>query len=167
MDTIIVRRFSDAIAANMAKLRLVQHGINASVLESTRLYGTCTEDACLMVPEDDAIQAFEILESSEEAIVCTEGADAEIGHAAAEDEVSGPSVIRSVLQCRGSEREDFYVVPLGVHRFVLGVFADAQKMRRSPFHSDFTWPSALPTAGSVPDERSQALTPGRLLTGVG
>lgn len=93
MDTNIVRRFSDAIAANMAKLRLVQHGINASVLESTRLYGTCTEDACLMVPEDDAIQAFEILESSEEAIVCTEGADAEIGHAAAEDEVSGPSVI--------------------------------------------------------------------------
>ncbi|MDA0814489.1 MAG: DUF2007 domain-containing protein [Verrucomicrobia bacterium] len=91
---VIVRRFSDSVPANMARMRLEGLGIPAFVLEATRLYGTCADDVRLMVWEGDADDALKVLSSIEEPTVPTADAFSDARPLEQlEQEVAGPSMI--------------------------------------------------------------------------
>ncbi|MGK0184256.1 MAG: hypothetical protein ACI9R3_000022 [Verrucomicrobiales bacterium] len=65
----VLERFPDAIAAHMARLKLGQHGIDASVLTMAEVYGPPCGDARLMIHEMDRLAAAEVLKSNEELVV--------------------------------------------------------------------------------------------------
>ena len=101
----ILRRFPDTIAANMARARLSQHGIDASVADEVmaNLYWPITfasGGVPLMVQDEDVKTAAAILRSPGEDVLLAEDAGLVGERGLTECEVSGPSQIGDFFRLR-------------------------------------------------------------------
>ena len=93
----IVKRFPDTITANVARMRLAQHGIVAvvplEVLENVFWDNFPMRGARLIVQDEDLMEADAILRSSGEVVVVADDANTATRSGALEQEVGGPSAI--------------------------------------------------------------------------